>query len=106
MNFSHWISIKTLFTQLILLCIFVFLLILSANGFGQNYLNKPISFVVPYGPGTGNDVIARVVSQKVNEGPTLQLLVDNRPGASASIALEMTAKLPFNGYNMLIASTS
>jgi len=95
-----------LFTQLILLCIFVFLLILSANGFGQNYLNKPISFVVPYGPGTGNDVIARVVSQKVNEGPTLQLLVDNRPGASGSIALEMTAKLPVNGYNMLIASTS
>ncbi|MDP1717817.1 MAG: tripartite tricarboxylate transporter substrate binding protein, partial [Burkholderiales bacterium] len=33
----------------------------------QNYPGKPVSFIVPYGPGTGNDIIARILSHKVGE---------------------------------------
>jgi len=72
----------------------------------QSYPTKPINFVVPFGPGTGNDVIARIIALKVNENWAQQMVVDNRPGASGSIALEMTAKAPPNGYSIVIASTS
>ena len=90
------------------------ILALSMAGFGvlaidahaQSYPNKPITFIVPFGPGTGNDVVARIIAQKVGENGTVQMVVDNRPGASGTIALELTAKSPPNGYTIVIASTS
>jgi tripartite-type tricarboxylate transporter receptor subunit TctC len=45
----------------------------------QSYPAKPINFTVPFGPGTGNDVIARIIALKVNESWTQQMVVDNRP---------------------------
>ena len=72
----------------------------------QAYPSRPITFIVPYGPGTGNDVIARIIAQKVGENGTLQMVVDNRPGASGGIALEVTAKAPPNRNTIIIASTS
>ncbi|HSN39338.1 MAG TPA: tripartite tricarboxylate transporter substrate-binding protein, partial [Burkholderiales bacterium] len=72
----------------------------------QGYPNKPITFIVPYGPGTGNDVIARLISQKVTENWGHPMVVENRPGAAGAIGTEMTAKAPPDGYTILIASTS
>ncbi len=46
---------------------------------------------VPFGPGSGNDVIARIVAQKVSENWTQPVVVDNRPGASGGIGMEITA---------------
>jgi tripartite-type tricarboxylate transporter receptor subunit TctC len=72
----------------------------------QGYPNKPISFIVPYGPGTGNDVIARLISQKVGENWGHSMVVENRPGAAGAIATEFTAKAAPDGYTIIIASTS
>jgi len=90
------------------------MLVLSAAGFGlaagaaraQSYPNKPITCIVPFGPGSGNDVIARIVAQKVGENWTQPVVVDNRPGASGGIGMEITAKAPPDGYTIVIASTS
>jgi tripartite-type tricarboxylate transporter receptor subunit TctC len=89
------------------------LLLLSAVGFAstadtlaQAYPSKPISFIVPFGPGSGNDVIARIVAQKVGENWGQPVVVDNRPGASGGIAMEITAKAPADGHTIVIASTS
>jgi tripartite-type tricarboxylate transporter receptor subunit TctC len=40
---------------------------LAGPGIAQSFPTKPISFIVPYGPGTGNDLIARVISQKLGD---------------------------------------
>jgi tripartite-type tricarboxylate transporter receptor subunit TctC len=72
----------------------------------QAYPNRPITFIAPYGPGTGNDIIARIVAQKVTETWGHPLVVENRPGATGGIGLEATAKAPPDGYTIVIASTS
>lgn len=72
----------------------------------QSYPSKPISFIVPYGPGTGNDIIARILSQKVGESWSQPLVVDNRSGAAGAIGTELAARAAPDGHTILIASTS
>jgi tripartite-type tricarboxylate transporter receptor subunit TctC len=83
-------------------------LLLTATGsvHAQNYPTKPVTFVVPFGPGSGNDVIARIVAQKVGENWNQQVVVENRPGASGGIAMEHAARARPDGYTVVIASTS
>jgi tripartite-type tricarboxylate transporter receptor subunit TctC len=72
----------------------------------QGYPSKPITFIVPYGPGTGNDLIARVISQQVIESWGHSMVVENRPGAAGAIGTELAAKAAPDGHTILIASTS
>ncbi|MGZ8231482.1 MAG: Bug family tripartite tricarboxylate transporter substrate binding protein [Burkholderiales bacterium] len=72
----------------------------------QTYPGKPIAFIVPYGPGTGNDIIARLISQKVTENWGHSVVVDNRSGAAGAIGTELVAKAAPDGHTILIASTS
>ncbi len=89
-------------------------LLLSTAGFGlavgaayaQSYPNRPITYIVPYGPGSGNDVIARIVAQKITDNWGHSMVVVNRPGATGGIALEATAKALPDGHTIVIASTS
>ena len=53
----------------------------------QTYPSKPITVVVPYGPGTGNDIIARIIAQKVSETSGQPMVIDNRAGANGSIGI-------------------
>lgn len=78
----------------------------AGQALAQSYPNKPITFIVPYGPGTGNDVIARLISQKVSENWGHPMVVENRSGAAGAIGTEMAAKAPPDGHAILIASTS
>ena len=65
---------------------------LAAAGFticvahSQPYPSRPIRFVVPYPPGGGTDIIARIVGQKLAENMGQQIIVDNRGGAGARLA--------------------
>ena len=72
----------------------------------QNFPRKPITFVVPYGPGAGNDVIARILQKKVTENWGQSVIVVNRPGATGGIALETTAAAPPDGHTIVIGSSS
>ena len=78
----------------------------AANGHAQAYPRKPITFVVPYGPGSGNDVIARILQRKVTDNWGQGVVVVNRPGATGSIALETTAAAPPDGHTIVIGSSS
>lgn len=78
----------------------------AGQGLAQTYPAKPISFVVPYGPGTGNDVIARIISGKVIENWGHSMVVENRSGAAGAIGTEWVAKAAPDGHTILIASTS
>ncbi len=72
----------------------------------QTYPTKPITVVVPYGPGTGNDIIARIIAQKVSETSGQPMVIDNRAGANGGIGADYVARALPDGHTVLIASTS
>lgn len=82
------------------------LAMISIGAFAQTYPNKPITFIAPSGPGGGNDVIARIIAQKVNETSSQPLVVENRSGATGTVAMDMTAKALPDGHTIVVASTS
>ncbi len=70
----------------------------------QPYPNRPIKIVVPYAAGGAVDIVARTVGQPLSEALKQPVIVDNRPGASANIGMELVAKSTPDGYTLLMAS--
>jgi tripartite-type tricarboxylate transporter receptor subunit TctC len=77
-----------------------------STGSGQAYPARAIRFIVPFAPGGGNDILGRVVAQKLNEGFGVPVVVDNRGGAGGTIGTDITAKSPPDGYTLLINNLS
>ena len=69
----------------------------------EKYPSRPVRFIVPYAPGGGSDIIARVLGQKLGEALNQTFVVDNRPGAASMIATEIVAKAPGDGYTLILA---
>jgi tripartite-type tricarboxylate transporter receptor subunit TctC len=86
------------------LLIALFLPCLAHDGFAQTFPAKPIRIVVPFTPGGANDIIARVVSQRLAEPLGQQVIVENRGGAGGAIGAEMVARAPADGYTLLLAN--
>src|SRR5262249_7090525 len=72
---------------------------------GQAFPSKPVRFLSGQPPGGATDFFARMVAQKLNETWKQPVIVEHRPGASGSIALELTVKSPPDGHT-LVFSTS
>ncbi len=72
----------------------------------QDFPSKPITIVVPFGPGTVNDIIARQLAQDMTGTLGQSVIVENRAGATGNIATDFVAKSRPDGYTLLIASTS
>ena len=72
----------------------------------QTWPAKPVRVVIPWPPGGSNDVVGRIVMQKVGESLGQQFVVDNRPGASGAIGAEPVAKAPPDGYTIMVHSTT
>src|SRR5215472_3978132 len=70
----------------------------------QSYPTRTIKIIVPYAAGGAVDIVARTVGQPLGEVLKQPLIVDNRPGASANIGMEMVAKSAPDGYTLLMAS--
>src|SRR5438477_482922 len=70
----------------------------------QPYPNRPIKIIVPYAAGGAVDIVARTIGQPLAEALKEPVIVDNRPGASANIGMEMVAMAPPDGYTLLMAS--
>lgn len=66
--------------------------------------SRPIRILVGFAAGGGNDVVARIVAQKLSEGSLGPVLVDNRTGASGLIAADMLAKSAADGTTLMVAS--
>jgi tripartite-type tricarboxylate transporter receptor subunit TctC len=64
--------------------------------------NKPVRFIVHYTPGGSNDVVARIIGQKLSEYWGQPVLVENKPGVGGNIGAAFVAKSPADGYTLLI----
>jgi tripartite-type tricarboxylate transporter receptor subunit TctC len=79
-------------------------LLLSASALhAQTYPAKPVRIVVGFAPGGSTDITARVFAQELNKTWGVQVIVDNRPGASGMIGADLTAKAAPDGYTMLVS---
>jgi tripartite-type tricarboxylate transporter receptor subunit TctC len=72
----------------------------------QTYPGKPIRLVVGFPPGGSNDIVARLIAPKLTQVLGAQVIVDNRPGANATIGTELVAKSPPDGYTLTLGSAS
>ena len=72
----------------------------------SDYPNKPVRVMVGANPGGGTDVIARMLSEKFAESLKQPFVVENRPGASNTIAADLTAKAPPDGHTLLVATNT
>jgi tripartite-type tricarboxylate transporter receptor subunit TctC len=80
--------------------------VLSGQAHAQDYPNHAIRLLVPFPPGGGTDIIARLVASKMAPGLGAQIVIDNRPGANTQIATEATARAAPDGYTLLIETFS
>jgi tripartite-type tricarboxylate transporter receptor subunit TctC len=80
----------------------VMLFALSAGA--QEYPNRPVKIVVPYGTGVAPDVIGRIAGEALTKRFGQQFVVENRPGAGGKIGVEAVAKSPADGYTLLLGS--
>ena len=71
-----------------------------------SYPNKPIKFIVPYPPGGGTDVIARIVQEPLSSNLGQQVIIENRGGAGGSIGSEAAARSPADCYTVLFTLSS
>jgi tripartite-type tricarboxylate transporter receptor subunit TctC len=69
-----------------------------------DYPNKAVRLIVPSGPSTGFDILARTLGQKLADKWNVPHVVENRPGASGNIGMEMVAKAPPDGYTLLVTA--
>ena len=67
---------------------------------------RPITLVVPYAAGGGNDVIARIVAERMGASLGQPIVIENRGGAGGTIATRQVAKADADGYTLLIATSS
>ena len=80
-------------------------LVAAASALAQDYPSKPIRIIVGFGPGGGNDIFARLIGQKLSERLGQPVLIENKPGAGATIATDYVAKSPPDGYTLLVGAT-
>lgn len=70
----------------------------------DSYPSKPIRLIVPFAPAGSNDLLGRVLGQKLNEAWHQPAIIDNRPGGGSTIGIETVVRAAPDGYTLLITS--
>src|SRR6202162_103597 len=77
----------------------------SAQEDPSKYPTQPIHIIVGFTPGAGNDIIARIVGQKLSESLGQPVIVENKPGGGAIVATEYVARSQPDGYTLLVGAS-
>ena len=70
-------------------------------GAAEKYPEKPISWIVPYGPGGGTDIVARLLTNKITQSINQSIVVENRPGGNTMIGTQALLKARPDGYTVM-----
>ena len=83
------------------------MILAPAPGAAQpSYPTKAVRVVIPWPAGGSNDVVGRILLQKVGESVGQQFVIDNRAGAAGTIGADLVAKAPADGYTLMVHSTT
>ena len=82
----------------------VVLSVASLVAAAQDYPGKPIKVIVPFPPGGGTDVLARIIGEKMSASWGQPVVVENKPGAAGLVGGELVAKSPPDGYTLLMTA--
>jgi tripartite-type tricarboxylate transporter receptor subunit TctC len=88
----------------VLIVLAVMAITLSSNTLAQNYPTRPVRMVVALAAGGPTDLVARIFAAKLSEIFGQQIVVDNRPGAGGSVAGDIVAHAPADGYTLFVAA--
>ena len=89
-------------TRLVLSFVAIGITLSAANT--QDYPSRPIRLIVPFPPGGGVDVAARLIGEKLGDALGQQVVIDNRPGASGTLGAQVVAKAAPDGYTLLFSA--
>jgi tripartite-type tricarboxylate transporter receptor subunit TctC len=78
----------------------------SRVAWAQAYPSRPVRIIVPFAPGGGADIVARLMGQWLSERLGQPFVIENRPGAGSNIGVEAVVNAPADGYTLLLASSS
>ena len=85
---------------------FALVFAISSQAQNTSYPARAVKFIVPITPGGSNDVVARVIAQKLSEQWGQPVTVDNRPGAGMNLGADIVAKSPTDGYTWLLGANN
>lgn len=85
---------------------FAFIALAAGSAAAQQYPVKPIRMIVPFAPGGPNDVIGRIIGQKLTEAWGQAVVIENRGGAGGTIGVDMGARSAPDGYTVVLGGSS
>jgi tripartite-type tricarboxylate transporter receptor subunit TctC len=86
------------------ICLTAFTLVGISNAFAVDYPTRPVRWIVPYTPGGGTDITARIMAQWLSERLGQQFIIENKPGAGNNIGTEAVVNAPPDGYTLLLVN--
>src|SRR5262245_4681357 len=92
------------FARLLAICLTVFTFGGIGNAFAADYPTRPVRWIVPYTPGGGTDITARIIGQWLSERLGQQFIIENKPGAGNNSGTEAVVTAPPDGYTLLLVN--
>jgi tripartite-type tricarboxylate transporter receptor subunit TctC len=84
--------------------VLVSIVLLPTISWADDYPSRPVKMIVPFEPGGGNDLLARIIGEKLSESLHQPVIIENRPGAGTQIGAGLVARAIPDGYTLLSAS--